>query len=83
MRTVRVHIRIVDSGPRFARGVLWCMFMQLNFIIHRMLSVVADSAYWFMSFDIISSAAAVLLDDTCGIFFCHLTLLHDGALAGG
>ena len=30
------------------------------YIIHRMLSVVATSNYWFMSFDIISSAAAGL-----------------------
>ena len=32
-------INIVDSGPRFARGVLWCMGMHFNF--HRVLSVVA------------------------------------------
>ena len=24
----------------------------------------------------------MLLGDTCGFFFCHLSLLHDGALAG-
>ena len=65
------------------RSALVHVHAFINFIIHRKLSVVADSDDWFMSFDIISSDAAVLLVDTCGIFFCHLPLLHDGSLGGG
>ena len=39
---VRVYLtllNIVDSGARFARGVLWCMLVHFDF--HRVLSVVA------------------------------------------